>query len=72
MDLVERIVYGIIVFTFLSLFATFYLAEAQSKMPYPEYLHGPIEAVAGITIFLIVLGFAMLLINRRTNKSSYS
>ena len=72
MDLTERIVLAIIVLTFLSVFVTFYLTEAQCEMPDPEYLQGSIDVAAGIAIFLNVLGFAILLVNRRMSRSTYS
>jgi len=75
MDPIGRIVLGIIAAAFLSLFATFYLLEAQSAMNVAgegQYLQGPIDIAAGITVFLMVLGFVILLLNRRMGASGYS
>jgi len=72
MDTLDRIVAGIIAVAFLSLLATFYFLEVQTVVPpYTQFLETLTEIAGSITIFLIVLGFAILLINRRMGSSGY-
>jgi len=54
MDRFDRIVYGIIVVPFLSLFVTFYLSGMQSEIPARQPLQGLVNAAGAVTVFLFV------------------
>jgi hypothetical protein len=72
MDAFERIVYGIIVVAVLSLFATFYLLDIQTEVPARQPLQGLVNAAAAVTVFLFVLGFVILFLNRRMSTAGFA
>ena len=72
MDPSDRIVYGIIVLAFLSLFATFYISGIQAQIPARQPLQGWVNAAGAVTVFLFVLGFVILFLNRRMSTAGFA
>ncbi len=73
MDPFDRIIYIIIILASLALFATFYMTEVQSEgFGYNPTFQGWIDMAAGVTVFLWILGFLLLFLNRRMSTSGFA